>query len=62
MDQETKNVLIHNAVMVGITIIFLIYFDAVSNSEELRKQIDKNITVIPIAQFWHMKDILDMLY
>lgn len=50
IDIETRNVIIHNAVMVGITIIFMIYFGLVENSERLREQIDKNINIIPIAQ------------
>lgn len=50
LDDDTKNVIIHNSVMVGITIVFLIYFGAVENSPELQKQIDENIVVVPIAQ------------
>ena len=50
VDNETKNVIIHNVIMVSITLFFVFYFGAVKNSQELQDQIDDNIFVVPVGQ------------
>lgn len=50
MQQETKNLIIHIAVMFSITLFFMIYFRTVQHSPELQKQIIENSFVIPVAQ------------
>jgi len=49
---EIRNVVIHFSVMVGITVIFILYFKLVQNSFELQQQIEYNPTVIPIG--WYL--------
>lgn len=50
MNNETKNVFIHLGIMICVTIFFMIYFGAVEKNQELQKQIDENISAVPIGQ------------
>lgn len=50
MDKETKNLMIHIAVMFSISLVFMIYFRIVEHDVELQKQIIDNASVLPQAQ------------
>jgi len=50
MDDETRNSIIHNGIMVGLAIFFYIYFQNVQNSPEMRHGIIEYSYIIPVGQ------------
>lgn len=50
LDDETRNVITHHAVMFGFGVFFFIYFKIVQNNPEMQKQILENSMFIPMGQ------------